>query len=116
MSAVFVDVDGTLLLWPGDKPGRPPRPGDTGHGEEPTVNEAVVARVRELHAQGYQIVLWSSGGAFHAQDASRRCDIRPLVHAHVAKPSVIIDDAGIRWIDKRYRKGALTVEIPDGRQ
>jgi hypothetical protein len=54
---VFIDVDDTLIRSVGSK--RIPMPG-------------VVARVRELHAAGTVLYLWSSGGAEYAAAAGER--------------------------------------------
>lgn len=88
---LYVDVDGTLLRWPGLKPGRVPRPGEPGHGARPTVNAELVAALKEWHRAGRTLVVWSHGGAEHARMAANLCGLSPA--ACLPKPRAAIDDA-----------------------
>jgi len=74
---VFVDVDDTLVRSVGSK--RIPLP-------------AVVSRVRELHAEGVALYLWSSGGATYAQESARELGIESMFLAFLPKPDAYLDD------------------------
>lgn len=74
---VFVDVDDTLVRSVGAK--RIPMPG-------------VVASVRQLHQQGVQLYLWSSGGAEYARMSAQELGIQDCFVAFLPKPHAYIDD------------------------
>jgi hypothetical protein len=91
---VFCDVDGTLLIWP-TLPGSP-RPGET-----PRVNTALVEALRAWQARtGGQLVIWSGGGAKHAEMARELCGLFAIC---LAKPEVMIDDAEPALLMKKLR-------------
>ena len=77
MVAVYVDVDDTLLRSAGSK--RIPM-------------TSTVERVRELHALGAELYLWSRGGAAYARDVARELGIEPCFRAFLPKPELLIDD------------------------
>lgn len=81
---VFVDVDGTLLIWP-TNPGAP-RP-----GEVPTVNTRLVAMLKEAQRRGLKVVIWTMGGQAHAEMARRLCGLEGAIC--IPKPDIVIDDA-----------------------
>jgi FMN phosphatase YigB (HAD superfamily) len=89
---VFVDVDDTLVRSSGTK--RVPMPG-------------VVARVRELHAQGVGLYLWSSGGAEYARLSAQELGIEGCFSAFLAKPDAYIDDQPVS--DWRYCTHVLPI-------
>jgi phosphoglycolate phosphatase-like HAD superfamily hydrolase len=74
---VFVDVDDTLVRSVGTK--RIPMPG-------------VVKAVRELHAQGAEMYLWSSGGTEYARNSAVELGIQDCFVAFLPKPHMYIDD------------------------
>lgn len=74
---VFVDVDDTLVRSAGTK--RIPMP-------------ATLQRVRELHAEGATLYLWSSGGAEYARASAEELGISDLVVGFLPKPTLMIDD------------------------
>ncbi len=100
---VYVDVDGTLVFWPGNRPGRYPRKGESGHGEDPAINTKLVER---LKASDADIVIWSRGGKTHAEWAAKFCDIDAV--ACLSKPDLMVDD-GRRWMDTSHSKGMQLV-------
>src|SRR5687767_13723477 len=77
---IFVDVDDTLVRSVGTK--RIPMP-------------AVVARVRELHAQGALLYLWSSGGAEYAKASAAELSIDHCFLAFLPKPDAYLDDQAV---------------------
>jgi len=74
---IFVDIDDTLVRSVGAK--RIPMP-------------RAIQRVRELHAEGHTLYLWSSGGADYAQDTAAELGLTALFVAFLPKPERIIDD------------------------
>lgn len=104
--AVYVDVDGTLLLWP-DRPGRVPRPGEPGHGKPPTINKALADALRAWHRGGRCLVLWSRGGKAHCEYAAQLCGLKP--DACLPKPRVAIDDKPITVTAGEVKRGFVVV-------
>ena len=86
----YVDVDGTLVIWPGPKAGRVPRRNHPHCGELPAINHELV---NKLIKQDERIIVWSRGGAKHAKDAAEFCGIMHLVIACLEKPRTVIDDS-----------------------
>ncbi len=93
---VFVDVDDTLVRSVGTK--RIPM-------------TAVVARVRELHAAGVALYLWSSGGAEYARASAAELGIAQCFVAFLPKPDVYLDDQAVHeW---RYCQHVLPGNAAD---
>lgn len=118
---LFVDVDGTLLMWPA--PGRPGAPTDeqrhrliaallAGVKEwdgMPTINRRLVESVKAWHAaSGGTLVIWSMGGTPHAIAARDICDFGSERVLCIAKPDLAIDDNPHVW----GKRGVL-VDSPD---
>lgn len=87
--AIYVDVDGTLLIWPGEA-GRVPRPGEPHHGGPPAINVPLVEQLKAWHRAGRALVFWSRNGTKHCQMAARLTGLKPL--ACLPKPNAAIDD------------------------
>lgn len=102
---VYVDVDGTLLLWPG-KAGRVPRPGEAGHGELPTLNQPLIDALKRWHRDGKVLVLWSRGGTEHCRFAAKLCGLDP--DACLPKPKLAIDD-GPRSVTAGEDRGFVVI-------
>lgn len=91
---IFVDVDDTLIRSVGTK--RIPMP-------------SVVTRVRELHAAGAEIYLWSSGGAEYARASAIELKLEECFLAFLPKPTSYIDDQPVhewRFCKHVYPAGA----------
>lgn len=103
---VFVDVDGTLLVWP-TKPGSPhslelEAARRFARGEPlsalqaarlPRVNAELVRALKLWQEQtGGTIVIWTMGGRAHAELARTLCWLDGAVC--IAKPDLAVDDAG----------------------
>jgi predicted HAD superfamily phosphohydrolase YqeG len=87
---VYVDVDDTLVRWAGTK--RIPIP-------------RVIDRVRQLHAEGATLYLWSTGGADYAQSVAGDLGIKECFVGFLPKPTLIIDDQAIQdWIDFQHER------------
>jgi hypothetical protein len=112
---LYVDVDGTLLLWPTD-PGAPrfEEIEETRKWIEnpmdPKINSALVAKInvglvaailvwlaeRRLHGGEPKVAIWSMGGQDHAALAFRMCFARVQIERNdfvcLAKPDLMVDD------------------------
>jgi hydroxymethylpyrimidine pyrophosphatase-like HAD family hydrolase len=78
---IFVDVDDTLVRSVGAK--RIPMP-------------SVVTRVRELHAAGTEMYLWSSGGADYARASAQELNLEQCFVGFLPKPTTYIDDQPVQ--------------------
>lgn len=105
---VYVDVDGTLILWPGDNPGRLPRkPTELGFGVAPIVNYDLLLKLRKLYKTGkYEIYVWSWGGAEHARNMVKLARIEDIVSGCLTKPFIVFDD-NWDWINAMKK---ITIE------
>lgn len=94
VDSLAVDVDGTLLLWPGDKPGHVPRPGEPGFGLSPVVNVGLVRAIKEWKQKDPRryLMVWTRGGVDHARDAVVRCDLIREADVCCLKPRSFVDD------------------------
>jgi len=77
--AVFVDVDGTLLLHRSKR-----------------INKQLLARIEERQGK-VDFVLWSARGRKYAEAFARTAGIEKLFVAIVPKPTCIVDDLGSGW-------------------
>ena len=84
--AIYVDVDGTLLLWPGKVP-----PRNSHDYRNAPVNKPLVLAIKEWHRGRNVLVLWSRGGKEHCEFAAKRCGLKP--DACIPKPRICVDDA-----------------------
>jgi hypothetical protein len=92
-----VDVDGTLLLWPGETPG-------IKNDNPPEINWPVVFLLRNFR-EDYPdafIAVWSANGLKHAEYATAICGLEETVTCCLPKPVLFIDDA-FGWFT-RHRK------------
>lgn len=64
----------------------------TGKIEHRSYSEVHVEWLKELHARGYTIILWSAGSAKHCEAVARTLKIDKYVHFCVTKPLVHVDD------------------------
>lgn len=74
---VYVDVDDTLIRTAGTK-------------RIPMVR--TVERVNELHAEGHELYLWSTGGGEYARQSAVELGIEGLFVGFLPKPQLYIDD------------------------
>ena len=97
LARLFVDVDGTLLFWPGDKPGDVPAPGEPAYGREPKLNAELVDALMTWRGDNprSKLFVWSANGADHARWAARFCGLHDRVDGYLDKPQKgdgVIDD------------------------
>ena len=90
---IYVDVDGTLLIWQSRM----------GVGN-PEPNSALLAHLTRKRAAGTQIYLWSRGGAEHARMAAQYCQAEHLFDGFLQKPQEMFDDS-YGWLDAVERHG-----------
>ena len=76
---VAVDIDGTL--W-----------GRTG------LNLALLTRLREVKAAGYQLMLWSARGTDYARAFESQHIEAGLFDVVIGKPAFVADDRGWDWV------------------
>jgi hypothetical protein len=74
---IYVDVEETLL--------------HRGSSGTPAPAEGVVKRLRELHAHGAQLYLWSSRGPDDARRAAETAGVAELFLAFLPKPQLLVD-------------------------
>ena len=77
---IAIDVDGTLLCHDG------------------SINYQVVDWCRHQWEQGLRLMLWSSAGQAHAEQAAMRGGIAHLFDCIISKPGFVLDDQGWSWI------------------
>jgi hypothetical protein len=96
----FYDVDDTLIMRTGKVPGaiemKVPRGSIWVKPHEPHCRI-----IKELHAQGITIVVWSQGGADHAARAVRLLGLEEYVDLCIEKPHWVVDDKPVEaWMPK----------------
>ncbi len=95
-NTICIDVDGTLLLWPGGN----------DHVRErdviPTVRKSVKERIEYLYSRRHTVILWSANGKEHAEWAAKFANIEDSVSLCCAKPIAFIDDHYM-WLDRITR-------------
>lgn len=109
-TSIYVDVDGTLLFWPGKKKGHVPRPGEKEYGKAPEINQPLVNALKNWHKGNNVLVLWSKGGVEHCEKAASRCDLNP--DACLPKPQVAIDDS-TKTVTPNERRGFCIMKPSD---
>ena len=97
--SIYVDVDGCLIFWPGDKPG-------VRNEGKPLVNIELVEHLqiwrKETVESDAQLVVWSANGKEHAEMAVKLAGIEDIVDVCLTKPTTLIDD-NHGWIDSRKK-------------
>ena len=98
-AAVYVDVDDTLVRHAGAKTMPIPQ---------------VVEQVRRLHARGYPLYCWSTGGAEYARRIATDLDLAQCFTGFLPKPAVLIDDQDISaWLLKTVHPLAVEDAVVD---
>ena len=88
---VAVDIDGTL--W-----------GRTG------LNLALLAKLKEVKAAGYQLMLWSARGTDYARAFEAQHIEAGLFDVVIGKPMHVADDRGWDWV--RYTRPLSALRTP----
>ena len=101
----YIDVDETLVTWDvgGDQSLLLKGP-DAQYFVSPMMLN--IALIRELRTVGWQIVVWSQGGADHAERVVKLLEIEDLVDLIVSKPTIYVDDLPFeqQMIKRVYKK------------
>jgi hypothetical protein len=93
-TAVYVDVDDTLVRHAG-----------TQH----VPITRVVEQVRRLHARGYSLYCWSTGGADYARRIATDLGVAECFVTFLPKPTILIDDQEMAaWLSKTFHP--LTID------
>lgn len=80
---VACDVDGTLVCGG-------------------SVRVSVVAKLRKMHQDGCEIILWSARGTEYAKRAAKLAGVESICAVIIGKPAYLIDDMGGSWL--RYSR------------
>ena len=101
---LFVDVDGTLLIWSGDHPGRAVKfPNEQIDYTQATINVDLVHELRvwiEGDLNNRRLYIWSVRDIPHCEKARALCGLQmyPTVEV-IPKPGAMIDDS-YKWLDR----------------
>ncbi len=97
--AVYFDCDETLIEWIGDGPTNKEyeyltlQCGEFWYTVAPI--RVHVNLMKEFKAVGWQVVVWSAGGADHAERVIKLLKMEDYVDLIVSKPQVYVDDLAI---------------------
>ena len=87
-TAIYVDVDDTLVRHASSTPIPVTR---------------VIEQVRRLHAKGYALYCWSTGGADYARRIATDLALAECFVAFLPKPTILIDDQEMgAWLSKTF--------------
>jgi FMN phosphatase YigB (HAD superfamily) len=97
---IFFDVDDTLVMWKNDysHPFNDPGvfefndPYDWGRSIFLKPHGKHIKLLKDKHARGYVIVVWSAGGAPWAQEVITKLGLSKYVTLIITKPSKFVDD------------------------
>ena len=95
---VNFDVDDTLIMWECD-PDDPTVLYIDGLKCRPHLKH--IELLKNLKAIGWNIVIWSQGGADHAANVIKHLELEKYVDVVMSKPEMIVDD--LPW-DAQYIK------------
>lgn len=98
------DVDGTLVEHLAVKTDKSIEVPDfvTGNTIVVTPNEPMIRILKEEHARGAFVIVWSKGGNQWANDVVNALGIREYVHLIMTKPSAYGDDKSVEsWLTDR---------------
>lgn len=92
-AVIYVDVDDTLVRHASSKPVPIPR---------------VIEQVRRLHARGFPLYCWSTGGADYAQRIATEIGVAECFIAFLPKPAILIDDQEMSaWLLKTFHPSSI---------
>lgn len=98
-AAIYVDVDDTLV-----------------HNARtaPQPIENVLEQVRRLHARGFSLYCWSTGGAEYARRIATGLGVAECFSAFLPKPTILIDDHEMPvWLLKTFHPMSIDDESVD---
>lgn len=94
-SVIPVDVDNTLIMWGKAKKGEKViHITNPNSGEQETLrpHKVHIKILKERHARGSLIVVWSKGGNQWANAVIKALGLEPYVDLVMSKPQMYIDD------------------------
>ena len=92
-AAIYVDVDDTLVRHASTR-------------AEPITH--VIEQVRRLHARGFSLYCWSTGGAEYARRIATDLGLSECFSAFLPKPTILIDDQEMSaWLLKTFHPAEL---------
>jgi hypothetical protein len=96
----YYDVDDTLIMRTGQVPGAMEMKTERGSiWVKPHQPHCDI--IKELHAQGITIIVWSAGGSDHAARAVKLLGLEQYVDVCLEKPHWVIDDKPVdNWMPK----------------
>ncbi|MEJ0087165.1 MAG: hydrolase [Pseudomonadota bacterium] len=97
--AIYVDVDDTLV-----------RHASTS----PVPITQVIEQVRRLHARGFPLYCWSTGGADYAQRIVTELGLAECFTAFLPKPTILIDDQEMSaWLLRTFHPMSIDDDAVD---
>ena len=108
----YYDVDDTLIMRSGKVVGAMEMRTERGSiWVKP--HKPHIETLKELHAQGITIIVWSAGGSAHAAAAVEALGIEKYVDVVLEKPHWVVDDkAPESWMPKAWYKDPYPDEGP----
>jgi phosphoglycolate phosphatase-like HAD superfamily hydrolase len=98
-AAIYVDVDDTLVRH-------------ASTAAVPIVH--VIKQVRRLHARGFSLYCWSTGGADYARRIVTELGLAECFTAFLPKPTVLIDDQEMSvWLLKTFHPMSIDDDAVD---
>lgn len=99
---VNIDVDDTLIMWEAT-PEKPYTMNIDGLKCRP--HEKHIELLKNLKAIGWNVVVWSQGGADHAENVVKHLELEKYVDVVMSKPEVIVDD--LPWEEQYIKRKYL---------
>jgi FMN phosphatase YigB (HAD superfamily) len=103
---VFVDVDGTLIMWGADPLDPESKVLSLANGSITIkLHKEHIQLVKDLFAIGWNVVVWSQGGSDHAEAVIKQIGLADFVHVITSKPESYIDDVPFeqQYIKRTYK-------------
>lgn len=98
-TTIFIDVDDTLILYPKDRDSKSHKKAHinftdvyTGKKFKARRAEKHIKLIKDSHARGFFIVVWSGNGYVHAESIVKQLDIENYVDLIMTKPAKFLDD------------------------
>lgn len=90
---IYCDVDDTLIMWGADIHDPTSKVLTLESGNIVVrLHRPHIQLVKDLHAIGWNVVVWSAGGSDHAENVVKQIGLADYVHVIASKPESYIDD------------------------
>lgn len=103
----YVDCDDTLIMWDADIHDPLAKVIEVVNGNLVVYfHKEHIQLIKNLHAIGWNIVVWSQGGSDHAEKVVQACNLQNYVHAILPKPENYLDDLPFeaQGIPRKYKE------------